>query len=46
MAEQIIQEDWTCDITKAKTLLGFRPQFQLLQGARLTFHWYKKQKWL
>ena len=46
MAEQIIQEDWTCDITKAKTLLGFQPQFQLLQGARLTFHWYKKQKWL
>jgi nucleoside-diphosphate-sugar epimerase len=46
MAEQMIQEDWTCDITKAKTLLGFQPQFQLLQGARLTFHWYKKQKWL
>ena len=46
MAEQIIQEDWTCDITKAKTLLGFQPQFQLLQGAKLTFHWYKKQKWL
>jgi nucleoside-diphosphate-sugar epimerase len=46
MAEQMIQEDWTCDITKAKTLLGFQPRFQLLQGARLTFHWYKKQKWL
>jgi nucleoside-diphosphate-sugar epimerase len=46
MAEQMIQEDWTCDITKAKTLLGFQPQFQLLQGARLTFHWYRKQKWL
>jgi len=46
MAEQMIQEDWTCDITKAKTLLGFQPQFQLSQGAGLTFQWYKKQKWL
>ena len=46
MAEQIIQKDWTCDITKAKTVLGFTPQYQLSQGARLTYQWYKNQKWL
>jgi len=32
MAEQMVQKDWTCDITKAKTMLGFQPQFQLSQG--------------
>lgn len=46
MAEQIIQKDWTCDITKAKTVLGFSPRYQLSQGARLTYQWYRDQKWL
>jgi nucleoside-diphosphate-sugar epimerase len=46
MAEQIAQKDWTCDITKAKTVLGFDPQYPLSQGARLTYQWYKDQKWL
>jgi nucleoside-diphosphate-sugar epimerase len=46
MAEQMVQKDWTCDITKAKTMLGFQPQFQLSQGARLTYQWYKNQNWL
>jgi nucleoside-diphosphate-sugar epimerase len=45
-AKEMVQEDWTCDITRANTVLGFQPQFQLSQGARLTFDWYKKQKWL
>jgi nucleoside-diphosphate-sugar epimerase len=46
MAEQIAQEDWICDITKAKTVLGFDPHYPLSQGARLTYQWYKSQKWL
>ena len=46
MAEQIVQKDWTCDITKAKTVLGFTPQYQLSRGAKLTYQWYKNQKWL
>jgi len=45
-AEEMIQEDWVCDITKAKTLLGFEPGAPLPEGAKLTFEWYKKEKWL
>ncbi len=45
-AQEIIQKDWVCDITKAKTLLGFEPRVTLSEGARLTFEWYKKEKWL
>jgi nucleoside-diphosphate-sugar epimerase len=44
--EEMIQKNWVCDITKAKTLLGFEPQFKLLQGAKLTFEWYRKENWL
>jgi nucleoside-diphosphate-sugar epimerase len=44
--EEMIQKNWVCDITKAKTLLGFEPQFKLFQGAKLTFEWYKKENWL
>jgi len=45
-AEEMIQKYWVCDITKAKTLLGFEPGVPLLEGAKLTFEWCKKEKWL
>jgi nucleoside-diphosphate-sugar epimerase len=44
--EEMIQKNWVCDITKAKTLLGFKPRISLLEGAKLTFKWYKKENWL
>ncbi len=44
--EEIVQKNWVCDITKAKTALGFQPNILLLEGAKLTFEWYKKEKWL
>ena len=45
-AEEMIQKNWVCDITDAKTLLGFEPRVPLTEGARLTFEWYKKEGWL
>ena len=44
--EEMVQGNWACDITKAKTLLGFEPRIPLTQGAKLTFEWYRKEKWL
>jgi dihydroflavonol-4-reductase len=44
--EEMIQKNWVCDITKAKALLGFEPQIRLLEGAKLTLQWYRKEKWL
>jgi nucleoside-diphosphate-sugar epimerase len=44
--EEMVQKNWVCDITKAKTVLGFEPATPLAQGARLTFEWYKKENWL
>jgi len=43
---ELIQIDWLCDITKAKTKLGFNPKIKLSEGVRLTLEWYKKEKWL
>jgi nucleoside-diphosphate-sugar epimerase len=45
-AEEMIQPNWLCDITKARTLLGFEPQISLPLGAKLTLDWYKKENWL
>jgi len=45
-AEEMVQEDWGCDITKARTVLGFNPQISLAQGARLSVDWYRKENWL
>jgi nucleoside-diphosphate-sugar epimerase len=44
--EEMVQKNWLCDITKAKTVLGFEPKVSLMEGARLTFEWYKKENWL
>jgi nucleoside-diphosphate-sugar epimerase len=46
MAEQMVQENWSCDITKAQTVLGFEPRIHLAQGAKLTVDWYRKENWL
>jgi len=45
-AKEMVQKEWVCDITKAKTLLGFEPRVLLPEGAGSTFEWYKKEKWL
>ena len=45
-AEELLQKDWVCDITKANTLLGFEPRVSLSDGAKLTFEWYKNEQWL
>jgi len=45
-AEELSQPNWLCDITKARTLLGFEPQISLARGAKLTFDWYRKENWL
>jgi nucleoside-diphosphate-sugar epimerase len=44
--KEMAQKNWLCDMTKAETILGFYPQFDLIQGAALTVAWYKKQNWL
>jgi hypothetical protein len=46
--EKFIKKLWssgTQDL-KAKIFLGFEPKVSLSEGAKLTFEWYKKEKWL
>lgn len=44
--EEMVQKNWLCDITKAKTLLGFEPRFSLAEGVKITYQWYRKENWL
>ncbi len=41
-----IQQNWVCSIDKAKTILGFRPSFQVETGLKITLQWYKENGWL
>jgi len=43
---EMIQQNWVCDITKARTLLGFEPVISLARGAESTIAWYKNENWL
>lgn len=40
------QRNWRCDISPAERELGYKPQFQLEEGVRLTIKWYKENNWL
>lgn len=44
--EEMVQKNWVCDITKAATLLGFKPKVSLPEGVKLTYEWYRKEHWL
>lgn len=44
--EEMLQKNWVCDITKAETLLGFKPRFPLAEGIKITYEWYLKENWL
>jgi len=43
---ELIAENWICDISKAKSELGFNPKFDLEKGLAATVKWYKDNKWL
>lgn len=45
-AEEMICKNWLCDMTKARTLLGFEPLISLARGAELAVAWYRKENWL
>lgn len=40
------QRNWRCDITPARQLLGFKPEYDLERGVKITMKWYKDNGWL
>jgi nucleoside-diphosphate-sugar epimerase len=45
-AKELLEKNWTCDITKAKSMLDYRPTIDLFQGTEITVDWYRKNNWL
>lgn len=45
-AKDIVQDAWTCDISKAKKELGFRESYSIEEGIRNTVQWYREHGWL
>jgi 2-alkyl-3-oxoalkanoate reductase len=43
---ELLQDHWVCDGSSAERELGWKPQVQWAEGARLTAEWYRKQGWL
>lgn len=43
---ELVAENWVCDISKAKKELGFEPKFDLERGLAASVQWYKENKWL
>ncbi|HVP37439.1 MAG TPA: NAD-dependent epimerase/dehydratase family protein [Terriglobales bacterium] len=45
-AKDLCQRFWISDSAKAKTELGFIPEYDFEKGALETVQWYKENKWL
>lgn len=43
---ELAAENWSCDISRAKSELGFAPALSLEDGMRETAAWYRAQGWL
>ncbi|SFT10246.1 NAD-dependent epimerase/dehydratase family protein [Sphingobacterium wenxiniae] len=43
---ELTAQNWGCDITAAKTVLGFSPQYDLRKGMQESLLWYKENNWL
>ncbi len=45
-AQEMVQNYWTCDHTKAKRELGFEQEISLEEGVTRTVQWYIREGWL
>lgn len=45
-AYDLTQDNWCCDIAKAKSELGYRQEVSLQDGIRETVQWYLDNKWM
>lgn len=43
---ELAASDWSCDISRARSELGFAPAVRLADGMRETGAWYRAQGWL
>ncbi|HMR17887.1 MAG TPA: NAD-dependent epimerase/dehydratase family protein [Sphingobacterium sp.] len=44
--KELTAENWGCDVSKMKRMLGFEPRYDLDKGLRETLLWYKENNWL
>ncbi len=45
-SKDFVQENWTCDISKAKKDFGYTQNISLEEGMKSTVDWYRENKWL
>lgn len=45
-AYDLTQDNWCCDISKAKRELGFKQEVTLTDGIKETIEWYISHKWI
>ncbi|MFZ1292068.1 MAG: NAD(P)-dependent oxidoreductase [Melioribacteraceae bacterium] len=45
-SKDFVQENWTCDISKAKKDFGYTQNISLEDGMKSTVDWYRENKWL
>jgi dihydroflavonol-4-reductase len=45
-AYDLTQDNWCCDISKAKNELGYKQEVSLEEGIRETVKWYLDNKWM
>jgi nucleoside-diphosphate-sugar epimerase len=43
---EVLSDYWICSSQKAKTMLGFSPEFDLVSGMSHAIEWYKRQRWI
>ena len=43
---ELLPDYWICSNEKAKSLIGFKPEFDLARGMSNTMEWYQREGWI
>jgi nucleoside-diphosphate-sugar epimerase len=43
---ELSESYWICSSEKARTLIGYTPEYDILKGFSITAKWYKEHRWL
>ena len=44
--KELTAKGWAVDISKAEEMLGYFPEYTILNGVKETIRWYRKNDWL
>ena len=44
--KEMVQKNWSCDIRKTRSMVGYGPKIDVTQGREIAVEWRRRNNWL